>query len=210
MGGNIIMLDACAILVLRMSEPNPRTSDNSIYQLIKDKESKKMQEIGEKLHLHLSEAHKKGAKFCATSGAWEIARFRYDTIIKRLAQGYVQFRRALWIFDNNNYRDDLRSITRHCFQVSKKRFKEIRDGVKGFYERWQNDKNVLNCIKKGVEDKTTFPEDEDLIRLSEAIANKEASGGNLLLVTGDRHFICYRQPIREEFDVRLMNYHKTS
>lgn len=205
MGGRTLMFDANAVLILRMSASNPGLDDKSIYKLSKNKG---MQRVGKNLRELLNTAINDGYELCVTDTAWIEARNAYDRIIKEKAYKYEEFRRAVWLYHNQEYYDRLRDLTRSCHEVTEEKFLRIKAKVIRFYERWMKDKDVIRCIKKRKHVKNPCPEDQDIHILAEAISNQQASGNDTFLVTGDGHFICYREQIRSEFGILLTNYYK--
>ena len=112
------------------------------------------------------------------------------------------------MLENDGYREDLRDLTKSCIKVTKPQFRKIRTRVKKFYKKWMTDSDVISCINKRQDGKKDpFPEGEDIIRLSEAIANKKKTNNVTYLITGDGHFICYNKMIEDELDIRIVNYY---
>ena len=113
---------------------------------------------------------------------------------------------ARYLLDNSQYREDIRDLTKDCERVNEDRWNQIRESVRLSFPNWL-DKSIKECMKKvGGGKKNLIPEHEDIIRLSEAVANREKSSKQTILVTGDMHFICYKEKIESDYKIDILNY----
>ena len=206
--GTTVILDVCALVCLRMSEPNKKLKDRSVYRVVNSPKFRRMQKVSNKLRKYLNKMRKRGVKFCSSRQTWFLADRVYVKETETLARSYHEFRMARFLLDNAQYREDIKDLTSNCDKVDGERWEEIKEEVRVTYPTWL-DRDIEQCMKKrGSGKKNPHPEHEDLIRLSEAISNKEKSGNKIVLVTGDAHFICYETKIKDTFDIDVYNYHK--
>ena len=189
-----------------MSEPNISLGGKSVYQVVSSKEFRRMQKVSNGLRQSLNGFRKKRAKFCASDQVWFLADRNYTKETERLAKKYHEFHMARYLLDNYQYREDLKDLTKDCEKVDEKRWVQIKEIIRQSFPKWLDDSIKKRIKKVGDGQKNPISEHEDFIRLSEAVANKEKSSKDVILVTGDMHFICYQDKIESDFKISIFNY----